>query len=101
MGVDESVPLLQIDANDATSLQSMVDKAKVILTTVGNIMIILLIVSFLCHWNDKCLREAITFCCARGWQALTNCMAVQWSKLVHSLELIMLICAANLPGCMT
>jgi len=32
---DESVPQLVADANDATSLQMLVDSAKVVITTVG------------------------------------------------------------------
>ena len=36
MGIDGEVPLLQVDASDPASLQSMVDKTKVVLTTVGN-----------------------------------------------------------------
>lgn len=35
MGISTDVPLLQVDATDDSSLQSMVDKTKVVLTTVG------------------------------------------------------------------
>jgi hypothetical protein len=36
MGIDATVPLLQVDASNAASLQNMVEKTKVVLTTVGN-----------------------------------------------------------------